>query len=265
MSDLINYGNVVAGLSLAAAASAIFLCFKNQKGAAAIMGGLFVTMAIISQLQSFKSFKAFTVEAQLQDKIDRADELIKQLRELSILVAKAGYGSTGISMLALGGLQTSELTLTKDFDSLLDRLRLSRVEMLDARRPLLRVVALKLVAYMAATSSAIMVLKADNDALGKDLSAPEFGMTAQMLQEKVLTIDTPEKLKSVLELSLPAGMSSTQRAAADRFIGRLVKVYEGCRDHVGLTAEFLTIDRLASSSAGDADMAKAIFEGRVLD
>ncbi len=259
---MLTYGNAIAVLSIVAAVAAIYLAFIDSKGAALSMGGLFAAMAIISQLQNFKSFKAFTVEAEMRDTINEAQDLIKQLRELSILVAKAGYGSTGISMLASGGLQTSELTLTKDFDNLLSKLKLSKAELADARKPLMRVAALKIVGAVSNVSSALINLKATDEVRGKDIGPPDFGMPQQDLQHKIFTIDTPEQLGSILKIALPVGLNKEQAAAADKYIESLKKIYADCQTSGVLTPEFLALDKKVITQEGAPETAKAIFEGK---
>lgn len=263
MADLFTYSHLVGLLSLVAAGSAIYLAFRDKKGAALSMTGIFLATAIISQLQYIKSFEAFTVKAQLQDRIERADELIKQLRELSILVAKAGYGSTGISMLALGGIQTSDLTLTKDFDALLSRLKLTQEEKADARRPLLRVIGIKLTGHMANIANRLYELRSTDEARGKTMEAPKLITSNELLQRRLFSLDTPEQMRSMLLDLMPTNLLPDQQASADRFVNKLMAIYEDSLQNGGPSADFIALDRKTLSQENTEETAKAIFEGKV--
>lgn len=263
MRELITYANAIGFLSLFAASGAIYLALTDNKAAAGTMGGLFLVMAIVSQLDSFKSFKAFTVEAQLQDKIDRADELIKQLIELSILVAKAGYGSTGLSMLALGGLQKSDTALMADFDSLLRRLKLSKSELEDARRPLIKVIGLKINSNLSNTVGALIGLKHTDEVRRSGLQASSVNTNEEIIKRNLTSIDDSDQMRSILLGTLPSGMLPDQRIAAEKHVDSLVKIFEGCLKSGGPTAEFISLDRKTLTTEGAFDTAKAIFEGKL--
>lgn len=259
--DYVTYSNCVGVLSILAAAGAIYLAITDQKAAAGTMGGLFLIMAIVGQLDSFKSFKAFSVEAQLQDKIEKADELIKQLRELSLLVAKAGYGSTGMSMLAIGS-QDPDVVLVKDFDKLLAKLKLSKVEIDEVRRPLYRVIAIKLAAIMANTSNSIINLKPATEGPGSGLIQSQLFNSSENYQRRMVSIDNPEKLRSFFMDILPNGMTKDQQVAAERYVDKLVTIYEGCVDSGGPTPDFLELERKSSSLESSSLAAKDIFDGK---
>lgn len=262
MRDLVTCANFMGLASFLASALGIYLAFMNYKGAAETMAAICLATGLLSKLEYVKSFEDFTIKAQLQDRIDKADELIAQLRELSILVAKAGYGSTGISMLALGGIQSSEILLTKDFDTLLARLKLSKAELLDARRPLLRVVGLKIASNMSNISSSLMNSKSAGDPRSKEFEAPNFAMTAENLEHQIFTIDSPDQLRAVLKKIIPTGPAANQQSSAETYINKMVKIFEDCQDSGGLTPEFLALDKGIITQQGVPEVVEGILSGK---
>ncbi|WP_419898183.1 hypothetical protein [Roseomonas sp. USHLN139] len=254
MFSKLTYPNAIGLLSAVAAALAIYLALVDKVAAAATMGGLFLVMAVVHQLPRFKSFKAFSVEAQLQDRLERADELIEQLRSLSLLVAKAGYASTGISTMAFGGVQGSGDKLTRDFDELLGRLKLSRAELADVRQPLVRGIGFRLCANFQQVISSLPY--------HEGLVPRNIGEMMTSEHARLLSIDSGADLRTMLAMYPPGGLSQAQRSAADRYIDRLVSLYEGCQKAGGPTPEFMALEARALSGIDAGEAALAIFEGR---
>jgi hypothetical protein len=73
---------------------AIYSTFEGNLAAAGILVGVFVGCTLFTYLPYMESFKGFGVEAKLQiqeRRLDRAEEILKKVRELSIVSAKASY------------------------------------------------------------------------------------------------------------------------------------------------------------------------------
>lgn len=259
MRDFITYGNAIAVLSIVAAGGAIYLAFTDNKTAAVTMGALFVAMGIVSQLQHFKSFKAFAIEAQLQDRIDRADELIKQLRRLSLLVAKAGYGTSGITTMAFGGVQGSGNGLTRDFDDLLATLKLTKAEMAEVRQPLLRAIAYRIYARFLSVMQSFPILP--DDERGKNIVPKDIGTLMNSMQFSVLNIDTEDDMKKLFAAFLPDGLLPDQRKAAGKYVDQLVALYKECKKAGGPTPDFLAFETRSFTNVGTGETARAIYDG----
>jgi hypothetical protein len=87
---------------LAAMAVLTLLCAAyeamNQRLASGgLLAGISVAAAVLMYLPQMVSFKAFGVEATLQEKLDRADEIIARMKGLAAANAEASY-----SLLAWG-------------------------------------------------------------------------------------------------------------------------------------------------------------------
>jgi hypothetical protein len=70
-----------------------YSALEGKLAAAGVLGCVFVACTLFTYLPQMESFKAFGVEAtlQIQQKLDRAEEILKKVRELSIVSAKASY------------------------------------------------------------------------------------------------------------------------------------------------------------------------------
>jgi hypothetical protein len=81
-------------LSLAAICSfclaLYFFCKENLKIGASL-SALFFLCVVLAYLPQTESIKAFSVDVRLRKSLDRADEVLNQLKELSIANAKVGY------------------------------------------------------------------------------------------------------------------------------------------------------------------------------
>ncbi|TNC07633.1 hypothetical protein FF100_31620 [Methylobacterium terricola] len=265
MRDLISYGNVIALLSIVAAGAAIYLALTDSKGAAITMGGLFLSMGIVSQLDRFKSFEAFTIKAQLQDRIDRADELIKQLRTLSLLVAKAGYASTGLTTMSFGAVQASNYNLTKDFDAVLSTLSLTEDELQNVKQPLVKALAYRIWAGFFGVALAIPQYHPSDSSQRNPLSAKDGAALTTLNHNRLLSANNADDLRVLLKMFLPDGMSPQQISAADGYIEKLITLYEGCRKAGGPTPEFIAFEAQALTGAQIAPAAKAIYNGQIPD
>jgi hypothetical protein len=264
MRELLTYANAIGFLSLMAAAGSIYLALTDNKAAAGTMGALFLVMAIVSQLDSFKSFKAFTVEAQLQDKIDRADELINQLKSLSVLVAKAGYASTGSSLMTLGSTQASGMSLASDFDEMLQRLKVSQADIRSAKQPLIRAIGYRLAVGFISVSSGVLTQKRSDDERSKNMEPSKvLSGGANILQLGMLEIDSGRQLRYTLTSFLPHGLLPDQKAAADKYISELVTIYEECQKAGGPTQSFSTYEADSIAGADPKGIAKGIYEGKL--
>ncbi len=74
--------------------SAVWLSWRNELKAAALLGGLFLLCVVLAYFPRLDSIKAFSIHVQLKKSLDRADEILAQIRKVSITSAKTAYMNT---------------------------------------------------------------------------------------------------------------------------------------------------------------------------
>lgn len=266
MEDLLTYPHFMGLASVIAAALGIYLAFTNQKGAAFTMAAICVATGLLSKLEYVKSFEAFTIKAQLQDRIEKADELIKQLRELSALVVKAGYASAGTTLLAFGSGQASGISMADDFDRLMRKLKFSDAEMLEARQPMIRGIGFRIAAGFINICSGIVGLKQTDEARGKAIEANKtLSDNRQIWELKFTEIDTGDQMRRVLRAFVPVGLLPDQRLAVDSYIEELVRIYEACQRAGTTTPGFIAYEKEVVLGSDTRGVAKGIFQGKLPD
>lgn len=74
--------------------SAIWLSWHDKLKAATLLSGLFLLCVILAYFPQLDSIKAFSINVQLRKNLDRADEILAQIRKVSIASAKSTYMNT---------------------------------------------------------------------------------------------------------------------------------------------------------------------------
>jgi hypothetical protein len=76
-------------------ALAVYLALYDRKGASAILGAMALVSALLAYLPQLDSLSAFALNLKLRSSLDRADEILTRLRNLSIVNAKLAYTTLG--------------------------------------------------------------------------------------------------------------------------------------------------------------------------
>ena len=74
-------------------ALAIYLALHDKKGAGALLGAMALVAALLAYLPQLDSLSAFAVNVKLRSSLDRADEILARLRNLTVGNAKLAYTS----------------------------------------------------------------------------------------------------------------------------------------------------------------------------
>jgi hypothetical protein len=81
----------VAALAMFALLCAVYQAMNNKLGSATVLGTIFLVGSLIVFIPQLEVLKAWGVEARLRQSLDRAEEIIGRLRQLSVISAKATY------------------------------------------------------------------------------------------------------------------------------------------------------------------------------
>ena len=80
-----------AAAAIVSFAFAVFLLLHDRKGAASILGAMAIVAALLAYPPQLDSLSAFAVNVKLKNNLDRADEILAKMRDLSIVNAKLAY------------------------------------------------------------------------------------------------------------------------------------------------------------------------------
>lgn len=84
-------GYLFATAAIISFALAIFLVLHDKKAAAGILSALALVSALMAYLPQLDSLSAFAVNVKLRSSLDRADEILAKLRNLTVANAKLAY------------------------------------------------------------------------------------------------------------------------------------------------------------------------------
>jgi hypothetical protein len=70
---------------------AVYEAMNQRLATSGVLTGIFVAAALLIYLPQLEIFKAFGVEARMQKNLDRAQEILDKLRQVSIASAKSAY------------------------------------------------------------------------------------------------------------------------------------------------------------------------------
>ena len=85
----------LAAMAMFSLLCAVYQEMNDRLSSAGLLAGIFVATAILLYLPDVETFKGFAIEAkmQIQQKLDRAEEILGKMRQLSIANAKVAYFS----------------------------------------------------------------------------------------------------------------------------------------------------------------------------
>jgi hypothetical protein len=72
-------------------ALAVYLALHDKKGASTILGAMALVAALLAYLPQLDSLSAFAVNVKLRSSLDRADDILEKLRNLTVVNAKLAY------------------------------------------------------------------------------------------------------------------------------------------------------------------------------
>jgi hypothetical protein len=82
---------ILIGCAAALLLIAVGLALTDRVAAGSLVAGLFVIVALFYYLPQMESFKAYGVEAKWRERIDKADEILRKLRQSTLASAKLTY------------------------------------------------------------------------------------------------------------------------------------------------------------------------------
>jgi hypothetical protein len=131
------FGYFVAAMAMFSLLCSIYEAMNGRLKSSGLLAGLFVAASLLMYLPQIELFKGFGIEAklQIQQKLDKAQEILEQVRKLSLASAKSSYFNIAWSN-RLGGIDPREKQRLLDgVDEQLRSVGTSETERREAARP----------------------------------------------------------------------------------------------------------------------------------
>ena len=194
-------------------------------------------------LPQMVSFKAFGIEATLtevQEKLDRADEIIARLKSLAAADAKATY-----SLMAWGnrwnGIPAVEKQKIADkIDEQLNSFDFNAKDSADIKGEYVQLIGFDMAGYFENSLASYIIQRIGSDASrSAELSAwsKEFNGKQRLTLEKITGLDGAG-LANFLKNELPRDkMKADDTIKFESFADRVGNIYDGCLKRQGYTSE----------------------------
>ena len=254
----------LAAMAMFALLCAVYEAMNQRLASSGVLAGIFVAAALLMYLPQMGTFKAFGVEATLiQQKLDRAEEILEKMKQLSIASAKSAYLGLAWSS-RIGGIEPRKKQEVLDLIS--DQLRtigISDDDRRDIARPHVELIGYDLYFVFlnvarAAVSQYVQMLSAN----GGTIDTPKTQLIREWQNKMVWTGFEP------IEPSLKDGKSfaaylktqivpSIVKSAANdklmQFADIIGGIYSVCRDRGGYTVDAIAfLDKFQKVPNGDS-------------
>lgn len=235
-------------LSVAAAISfisAVWLAWTNKVAAAALLGGLFLLCVVLAYFPQLDSITAFSIDVKLRKSLDRAEDILAKIKNISVLNAKATYINVAWSN-RLGGMAIEDKQ--KLLDAVDEQLRAVGVddgEIKSLRGPYVELIGYDL--YMVFWQSARELLRHHlNDPTpaegGRRLSEWEARSRPTGIDAIRPSLSDAPKFRELMRKQVPDNLPIPQeKEKLLSLLEKIVTAYSGCVERGGYTEAAMQI------------------------
>jgi hypothetical protein len=245
-------------LSLAAAfcfCLAMYFFIRENLKIAATLSALFFLCVVLAYLPQTESIQAFSVDVKLRKSLDRADEIIAQIKELSKANAKMSYMTLAWGNRFDGPKATEKRAIVADIDKQLIDSKVSQDERRDLSSTFVRLIGLDL--YYVYKQVMDRLIQAKTNRLQPKPINPTGDNREWMAYQTNLgawnseanqpftleSFDLQERLKVATPKTI---LSDQELAQAKIFSDQIMTMYSACKaagNYTKETAEFMDLSR----------------------
>ena len=255
-------------------ALAVYLALHDRKGAAGILAGIALAAALLGYLPQLDSLSAFAVNVKLRSTLDRADEILAKLRDVSVINAKLAY-TTMIWGNRFGAPRAVEKQrLLDEMDEQLEILKVNESDRAEFKKPYVRFIGFDFYQlYVRSIDYAVsrrgeelqakLMLDPSNDNRAK---AAEFTAKASAWRARVARNSVEEMpidgFRKFLHDNTPRdAFSPEETVALDKLADEIADLFEASRRRGGYSKEAAEFyDRYSENGLGAA-LYRRIFTG----
>jgi hypothetical protein len=223
----------LAAMAMLSLLCAVYEAMNQRLASAGVLGGIFLAAAFLIYLPQLETFRAFGVEARMQKNLDRAQEILDKVRQVSIASAKSAYLSFAWSG-RLGGMP--ERDKQKVLDSVHDQLRdigVSNDDLRAIEAPHIQLIGYDLsVLFYHAVRGAMRHARAPE----KSIEDWDIKWTPSGLESVLPSLADGRRLTTYLKQQIPLSIISAPEVGTfEGLANKIGELYEGCLDRGGYT------------------------------
>jgi hypothetical protein len=250
--DLLSF--FIAAMAMVSLLCAVYQGMNDRNWSAGTLAGIFLVATLMFYIPRVVSISAWGVSAQLQNTLDRAEEIIERLKKLAEANARATYMS-----LAWGNRMGTPSAIEKqkvldDIDAQLSALNVDKTKRQNIAEPLVAMIGVDLYfAYSRVMDRLVFWIDyAENRRLAGDQNSESLAQHQKFVNavtdwRKANAGQSPYRdrqnydLDTYLQRDIPAAiLSDAQRSTAQTFSKTVLSLYEKCKEKGGFAPEAAT-------------------------
>jgi hypothetical protein len=265
------YVFVCFALGMVALILCVFQAWNGKIGSASALGAAFVVCGVFLFLSQIKTFKVWEVQVELRETLDRAEEIIRRVRKLASISARASYLTIAWGNRMGTPPAREKQAVLDEIDSQLAELKVSPEERANIQRPFVTMVRLDFFfLFQGVLSHYAAILNTELVANVHEAKDSSAASAVVMRHSELITAWTKrtqkedpsgdlekESLENVLNKYMPKRgewLSDKELAVMQKFKGEIVRLNADCEKKGGYTPEAVTYyDRYS----GDRNIDKA--------
>lgn len=244
----------------------IYFCLRGEIKAALLMSGLFFLCILLAYFPQIESLKAFAIDVKLRKNLDRAEEILKRVRQLTIFNAKISYMVLAWQNRMGSPSAKSKQEMLDEVDQMLVGLDIQDSQRTQMVQPYVRLIALDLWhTYEQIIREYVMWKKdriADEDrdilkAKREEFCEKEIVWSQSRKREMPLDVEEID-FDEYLQRSIPIAIFSEEESEiANTFRTKVLDLYNLSKDKGGLVADAADfLDEMRSEEAKKHKMRK---------
>jgi hypothetical protein len=240
LKEILSY--FLAAMAMLSLLCAVYEAMNQRLASAGTLAGIFIAAALLMYLPQLEAFSAFGVEARMQKTLDRAQEILDKVREVSIASAKSAYLDLAWSG-RLGGVSFREKQKVLDsVDQQLRRIGVKDDELRAIVQPYIELIGYDfIVEFYNMARGALLHNRTPGNEGAKVVAEWEAKWTPNGVDPIRSWLVDGRKLTSYFKQQISrSAMPALEYDKLARFADKIGELYEGCRNRGGYTDEALS-------------------------
>jgi hypothetical protein len=251
--DILLY--VVAAFAMFSFACSVYQAMNERNTSAGILAAIAVAGTLLVFFPRLELFKAFGIEARLVQTLDRADEVLEKLKNLSLISARATYMNMAFGNRMANPTAKQKQSILDQVDAQLSELKVTPVERRELTRPLVHVIGfdffmfyVRVIDRFTGYQSQVLTAKVNKDQLQADRDRlVEWQTRVNAWRRRAYEGEPFQRLQKydfvdeMNRIDASTALVDKDRSRAEELKEELIRLYKACEEKGGYTegaAEF---------------------------
>jgi hypothetical protein len=224
----------------------IVFAFKDKLKAATLLATVFFVSVILGYFPQLDSIAAFSINVKLHNNLERAEEILKQLRDLAALNAKSSYFAMTWNNLWGRPSAKDKQTILDEIDQQLTALKVTEEERHAMTRQYVQLIGVELYGIFASVIERYIQWKEDHLPKGTPNEIAEARQFTNSVAKwrssaylegsisKFSNLDLMARLQAVTPNDV---LDANEKKKTQQFADEIVQLYTGCKTKGGYTRE----------------------------